>query len=160
MRKFEKISFERWQKDINSSREEYNRFELPKRQTKYSAGYDFRMPIDCTIQPGERKNLPTGVKIQMNSDEMLLLVVRGSTGVKHNVRLTNQVGVFESDFYNNETNEGHAMVSLQNEGTEPFVIKKGDRLVQGIFTKFLTVDNEETITNIRKGSNGSTNMEE
>ena len=160
MRGFEKISFERWQKDINSSLEEYNNFELPKRATKYSAGYDFRSPIACVIHPGEVKKIPTGVKIRMNEDEMMMLVVRSSTGFKYNVRMTNQVGIFESDFYNNETNEGHAMVSLQNEGTEDFIIQKGDRIVQGIFTKFLTVDGEEEITTVRKGSIGSTNKEE
>ncbi len=160
MRKFEKISFKQWKKDINSSREEYEAFELPKRHTKYSAGYDFKSPIDCVIPPGEIKKIPTGIKIMMNEDEMMMLVVRSSTGFKYNVRLTNQVGIFESDFYNNETNEGHAMVSLQNEGKEDFVIKKGDRIVQGIFVKFLMVDDEEEIVSVRKGAIGSTNKEE
>ncbi len=160
MRKFEKISFKQWKKDINTSREEYDSLELPKRQTKYSAGYDFKSPVDCVIHPGEVVKIPTGIKIRMNEDEMMMLVVRSSTGFKYNVRMTNQVGIFESDFYNNETNEGHAMVSLQNEGKEDFVIHKGDRIVQGIFVKFLTVDEEEEITTVRKGSIGSTNKEE
>ncbi len=160
MRKFEKISFNQWQKDVNSSKKEYDSFELPKRQTKYSAGYDFRMPIDDVIKPGEVKKFPTGVKIIMQQDEMLMLVVRSSIGFKHNVRMTNQIGIFESDFYNNKTNEGHAMISLQNEGDKDFVIHKGDRIVQGIFVKFLTVDDEEEITTIREGSIGSTNKEE
>ena len=142
--------------------------ELPKRQTKYSAGYDFKSPVDCVIHPGEVVKIPTGIKIRMNEDEMMMLVVRSSTGFKYNVRMTNQVGIFvspesneiKSDFYNNETNEGHAMVSLQNEGKEDFVIHKGDRIVQGIFVKFLTVDEEEEITTVRRGSIGSTNKEE
>ena len=96
----------------------------------------------------------------MQQDEMLMLVVRSSIGFKHNVRMTNQIGIFESDFYNNKTNEGHAMISLQNEGDKDFVIHKGDRIVQGIFVKFLTVDDEEEITTIREGSIGSTNKEE
>ncbi len=154
---FEKISFEQWQKDINDNREDYDSLELPRRHTKYSAAYDFKSPIDCVIKPGEIKKIPTGIKMSMNNDEMLLLVVRSSTGFKYNVRMTNQIGVFDKDYYNNESNEGHAFVSLQNEGDKDFVIKKGDRLVQGFFTKFLKVDNEEEIKDIRKGGLGSTN---
>ena len=51
----------------------------------------------------------------------------------------------------------YKFIKLQNEGTEDFVVKKGDRLCQGIFVKFLTVDNEEEITNVRTNGFGSTN---
>lgn len=159
-RYFEKISWDQWQKDISNDREVYDNHNLPKRQTKFSAGYDFESPIDFVLHPGDVKKIPTGVKIAMNEDEMLMLVVRGSIGFKHNVRMTNQVGIFESDYFNNISNEGHAWISLQNHGDEDFVIKVGDRIGQGIFTKFLTVDNEESIENERKGGFGSTNKEE
>ena len=156
-RYIEKISFEQWQKDIGKDKEVYEKHELPKRQTKYSAGYDFKSPIETTLQPGEIKKIPLGVKVTMNNDEMLMLVVRSSMGFKYNIRMTNQVGIFESDYYNNETNEGHAWISLQNHGTEDYKIKIGDRIGQGIFTKFLIVDNEEPIEMKRKGGVGSTN---
>lgn len=159
MRKFEKISWEQWQKDINNSKEDYDKHELPKRQTKYSAGYDFKSPIDFILHPKETKKIPTGVKFTMNQDEMLMLVVRSSMGFKYNVRMTNQVGIFESDYYNNVSNEGHAWISLQNEGDKDYIIKKGDGIGQGIFVKFLTVDNEEEIKNERTGGLGSTNKE-
>lgn len=159
-RYFEKISWEQWQKDIGTDEEVYTNHELPKRQTKFSAGYDFKSPIDFVLHPGDVKKIPTGVKIAMNEDEMLLLVVRSSVGFKYNVRMTNQVGIFESDYFNNESNEGHAWISLQNHSNEDFIVKKGDRIAQGIFTKFLTVDHEETIITERKGGFGSTNEEE
>ena len=47
-------------------------------------------------------------------------------------------------------------VKIQNEGENDFVIEKGMKIVQGIFTKFLTVDNEGDIDNIRNGGLGST----
>lgn len=156
MRKFEKISFEQWQKDINDDRKLYDSFELPMRQTKYSAGYDFRSPIAFILKPGEVKKVPTGVKIMMNEDEMLMLTVRSSMGFKYNVRLTNQVGIFEGDYYNNPSNEGHAWISLQNHGDKDFVVNVGDRIGQGIFQKFLTVDDEVEINNTRMGGLGST----
>lgn len=160
IRKFEKISWNQWKKDIGTTKEIYENHELPERQTTNSAGYDFRSPVDFVLHPKEVLKIPTGIKIIMNEDEVLMLVVRGSMGFKHNVRMTNQVGIFESDYYNNETNEGHAWISLQNEGTEDYVVKVGDRIAQGIFTKFLTVDNEKPIKNKRKGGFGSTNKEE
>lgn len=156
MRYFEKISFEQFKKDVKDDKGLYDEFKLPKRSTKYSAGYDFYSLYDFTLKPGEIIKLPTGVKFNMNHDEMLMLVVRSSQGFKYNVRLCNQVGIFESDYYNNENNEGHAWVRLQNHGDKDYIVKKGDAICQGIFTKFLTVDNEDEILNERKGGLGST----
>jgi len=159
MRKFEKISFEQFKKDVCDDKELYDSLMLPKRGTKYSAGYDFYSLLDFILKPNEIKKIPTGVKVQMNNDEMLMLVVRSSQGFKHNVRLCNQIGIFESDYYNNEANEGHAWLKLQNHGDKDYVVKKGDAICQGIFTKFLTVDEEEEIINERKGGIGSTSEE-
>ncbi len=159
MRKFEKISFSQWQKDINDDRVAYDNLKIPERQTKYSVGYDFVSPIPFVLHPGEVKKIPTGIKIAMENDDAFFIVVRSSIGFKYNVRMTNQIGVFESDYYNNCTNEGHAWVSLQNHGQQDFIVKAGDRLVQGIFTKYLTVDNEENILKTRTGGFGSTNEE-
>ncbi len=159
-RYFEKISFEQFKKDCSDDIELYNSYSLPKRSTKYSAGYDFFSLYDFVLKPNEIKKIPTGVKICMNKDEMLMLVVRSSMEFKYNVRMCNQIGIFESDYYNNSNNEGHAWLKLQNEGDKDYIVKKGDAICQGIFTKFLTVDNEEKIINERKGGLGSTNKEE
>lgn len=156
---FEKISFEQFKIDIEDNLELYNSYSLPKRCTKNSAGYDFFSIFDFSLKPGEIMKIPTGIKFSMNNDEMLMLVVRSSMGFKYNVRMCNQIGIFESDYYNNENNEGHAWLKLQNEGSIDYVVKKGDAICQGIFTKFLTVDNEEEIKLTRKGGLGSTNKE-
>lgn len=158
-RKFEKISLQQFIKDTNLTKQDYNNYKLPTRSTKYSAGYDFESPINFTLKPNERKKIPLGVKVQMNNDEMLMLVVRSSQGFKYNVRMCNQVGIFESDYYNNESNEGHMWVALQNHGTADYIVKQGDRICQGIFTKFLTIDDEQTIKNTRQGGIGSTDKE-
>ena len=159
MRKFEKISFEQYKKDVCDNLEDYNNFNLPKRSTKYSAGYDFEASQNYVIKPNEIVKIPTGIKVTMNQDEMLMIVVRSSMGFKYNVRMCNQVGIIESDYYNNESNEGHMWVSLQNHGTNDYIINKGDKFAQGIFVKFLTVDNEEEIKTERKGGFGSTTKE-
>ncbi len=157
MRKFEKISLKQFIKDTNLTKKEYNEYNIPKRSTKHSAGYDFESIIDFTLKPNEVKKIPLGIKVAMNNDEMLMLVVRSSQGFKYNVRMCNQIGIFESDYYNNIDNEGHMWLALQNHGKKNYVVKKGDRICQGIFTKFLTVDNEQEITKERIGGVGSTN---
>ncbi len=67
---------------------------------------------DIVIKPREIVKIPTGYKANFNSDEGLLLIMRSGLGFKYNLRLTNQVGVIESDYYNNETNKGHMWVSI------------------------------------------------
>ena len=155
-RGFEKISYPQFCVDISDNKEIYEEYNLPARSTKYSAGYDFWALEDIIIKPGETKKIPTGVKVYMNRDEMLMLVVRSSMGFKYNIRLCNQVGIIESDYYNNASNEGHIWIRLQNHGNDDFLIKKGDAYIQGIFTKFLFVDNEVKIETERAGGFGST----
>lgn len=157
MRCFEKVSFEEFKKRTNLSLEDYNYYNLPKRSTKHSAGYDFEVLNDFTIKSKEIVKIPTGIKANMNEDEVLMLFIRSSLGFKYNFRMCNQVGIIDSDYYNNPDNEGHIFICIQNEGNEEKSFKKGDKIVQGIFTKFLTTLNEEEITNKRNGGIGSTN---
>lgn len=157
MRGFEKISFNQFCKDICNNKKMYEEYNLPMRSTKNSAGYDFFALQDYIIKPNDIIKIPLGVKVYMQADEVLLLVIRSSMGFKYNVRLTNQVGIIDSDYYNNADNEGHMWLCLQNEGKSDFIIKKGDKILQGIFIKYLTVDNEKNIENIRIAGIGSTN---
>lgn len=144
MRKFEKISFEQFKKDIVDDKELYNEYNLPKRSTSSAAGYDFFSLINYTLSPGEILKIPTGIKACFNFDEVLFLIERSSMGFKYNIRMCNQVGVIDSDYYNNKSNEGHIWIILQNEGDQDYIIKKGDGIAQGIFLKYLTIDNEDS----------------
>ena len=108
--------------------------------------------------PGEVKRIPTGVKVVMNDDEALFLYVRSSMGFKYNVRLTNQVGIVDKDYYGNPDNDGHMWVSLQNHGDKEFCVSKGTAFCQGIFMKYLLTDDDEVST-IRVSGIGSTNKE-
>ena len=159
MRKFEKISFKQFRKDVCDSKELYDKIELPKRSTSHSAGYDIKSIEDVIIKPNEAKSIKTGLKVCMNEDEVLYIYVRSSLGFKYNITLMNSVGVIDSDFYNNPDNEGHFQVKLINHGDKDFVVHIGDRIAQGVFMKYLIVDDEEIVENIRKGGIGSTNKE-
>ncbi len=142
-RYFEKIKYEQFKNDISDDKKLYEEYNLPKRETKYAAGYDFYALFDFTLKPGEIKKIPTGVKVNMEGDEVLLLVDRSSQGFKYNVRFCNQVGVIDKDYYSNPNNDGHMWIRIQNEGDKDYVVKKGDGICQGMFMKYLTVDNEK-----------------
>ena len=157
-RYFEKISFEQFKKDIKDDINLYEEYKLPIRKTKNSVGYDFLAIEDFEILPGEIKKIPTGYKANFLNDEMLMLVVRSSMGFKYNIRMCNQVGIIDSDFYNNSDNEGHMFVALQNEGDKTYHVAKGEAYAQGIFTKFLTCGDE--VEDERIGGLGSTNKKE
>ena len=155
---FEKISFDQFKKDIKDDIDLYNEFSLPERKTKYSAGYDFAAIEGFELNPGEIKKIPLGVKAKVMEDEYLMIVVRSSMGFKHNVRMTNQVGIVDYDYYNNPENEGHIWLSLENHGDKVFKVEKGNGICQGIISKYYTTS--DTVTNERIGGYGSTDRKE
>lgn len=156
MRKFCVISNKQFDIDFNGIDARYDDIFIPKRNTMYSAGYDFYIPYDLTIKSGEIVKIPTGIKVMLNSDEFLGIYIRSSLGFKYNLRMCNQVGIIDSDYYDNIDNEGHIFVKLKNEGDSDIVLKKNDRFVQGIIQKFYVVDNEDNLMNTRVGGIGST----
>lgn len=129
--------------------------QLPTRATAHSAGYDFYSPVSVTIQPNEMTMIWTDVKVHMYYDNVLLIVPRSSMG-KHPVVIANGTGVIDSDYYGNESTDGNIGFRLLNLGKAPYEIKVGDRIGQGIFTKFGTVKDDH-ITTKRTGGYGSTN---
>ena len=156
-RYFEKISFEQFKNDVCDDKLIYNKFKLPNRSTKNSAGYDFFSLFDFSLKPGEIMKIPTGIKVNMENNDVLFLVVRSSMGFKYNVRMCNQVGIIDADYYNNADNEGHIMVALMNMGTEAITIPQGERIAQGIFYNYLTVDDDDKVAKaVRGGGFGST----
>ena len=155
MKKFEIISINQFNKDFKNIDTKYEDIIIPKRSTKFSAGYDFYMPYDLTIKKNEVVLIPTGIKVMLNSDEFLGIYIRSSLGFKYNLRMCNQVGIIDSDYYNNSSNEGHIFVKLKNEGDNDIILKKYDRYVQGIIQKYYIVDNEKEIEDIRVGGIGS-----
>ena len=151
MRDFEKISFEQFKKDVEDNKELYNNIKIPQRDSDATAGYDICILNDIELKPNEILKLPTGLKCYFEKDEVLLLIVRSSMGFKYNIRLCNQVGVIDADYYNNKDNEGHIWIRIQNEGEKTVKFTKGEALVQGIFLKYLTTKSDETL-NLERGS--------
>ena len=126
---------------------------LPTRATKCSVAYDFYSPVTVTIPPMQSVMIWTDVKAEFNTDEALLINVRSSMG-KHPIMIANTQGWIESDYYANPDNDGNIGVRLFNLGTEPYVVRVGDRIAQGMFVKYLIADNGNTDTE-RLGGFGS-----
>ena len=158
IRGFEKVStleFKKRAQTLSMSPERlYNDIILPTRATLGSAGYDFHTITKFTLRPGETKVLPTGIKAYMDFDEYLSIHIRSSLALKHGIVLVNQVGIVDADYYNNSDNEGHIMIAIKNTSDTPYVFEKGDKVAQGIFHKYLLVDDDHTDT-VRKGGIGS-----
>ena len=66
-------------------------------------------------------------------------------------------GIIESDYYENETNDGHLMFIYYNFFPTDTIIKKGEACGQAYFQKFLKADND-LATGIRRGGFGSTSI--
>ena len=147
MRKFEFV------KRLKDEHEGY--WRLPERATKGSAGYDFYNPKKVICKSHEITMIPTGVKVQMNGGEVLLLVNRSSNPKKKGLIIPNSVGVIDSDYYNNEDNEGEMSFAFYNINDTDTIIEQGEKLGQGIFMNYgTTVD--DNASGLRVGGFGST----
>lgn len=135
--------------------DETNQDLLPARETAHAAGYDLKASRDVTIEPGQIELVPTGVKAYMLPDEVLYLFDRSSNSRKRGLVLINSVGVIDHDYYNNPSNEGLIMAQFKNITDEPVTIHRGDRIVQGVFAKYLITD-DDAADGERIGGFGST----
>ena len=159
--KFEFVSFDNFKSsfddlDEKTLKEMYDNLKKPARATKGSAGYDFYLPIDITLNPGETIKIPTGIRVSMLENYVLKIYPRSGLGFKYRLQLNNTVGIIDSDYYYSD-NEGHIFAKITNDSNENKVLslKKGDAFMQGIFVEYgITFDDD--VTSIRNGGFGST----
>jgi dUTP pyrophosphatase len=128
---------------------------LPVRATAHAAGYDLSAAETITLQPGEIKLVPTGLKAYMQAGEVLYLYDRSSNPKKKGIVLINSVGVIDGDYYNNPNNEGHIFAQMRNITDQVVTVEKGERVVQGVFAPYLIVDGDQA-EGERTGGFGST----
>lgn len=130
--------------------------QLPKRGSINSAGYDICTPVDIIIPPyGVSDVIQTDIKAYMLDDEVLEIYPRSSLGFKKGLMLINTVGIIDSDYYSNTENDGNIGFKFKNLTDKEVVIKVGERVMQGIFKKYLIAD-DDNVTSIRTGGIGST----
>ena len=159
--KFEKISKEQWRKDFgdNSDHDFDEVLEdtlLPNRATKGSAGYDIVTPYNIVLQPSEEIVVQTGLKCRIENGWFMGIFPKSGLGFKYYARLANTVGIIDSDYYNNEKNEGHILVKIRNEGETEMTIEAHKGICQAIFIPY-GIDEGDDSKGVRKGGFGSTN---
>lgn len=163
--KFEKVSFDQFQKDWADTfgaaeeaglKEIYEGIRLPQRATAGSAGYDFYSPLAFALQPGESIKIPTGVRVRMREDWVLTCYPRSGLGFKYRLQLNNTVGVIDSDYYDSD-NEGHMFCKLTNDSREGKVLEvaAGSGFMQGIFLQY-GITEDDAAEAKRNGGFGST----
>ena len=129
---------------------------MPKRATKNSAGYDIYTPVDILIPAhGFSDVILTDIKAYMGEDEVLKLYPRSSIGFKKKLMLVNTTGIIDSDYYENPDNDGNIGFAFYNISDVDVFIKAGERVLQGIFTKYLITE-DDNADEVRTGGTGST----
>lgn len=163
--KFEKVTEKQFSEDLKKCLpvvdhdcilQIWNSIELPRRATTGSAGYDFSMPIDIILEPGETALIPTGIRAKIDNGWMLALFPRSGLGFKYRLQLDNTVGIIDSDYYHS-LNEGHIMAKVTNDTKDgkTLILNAGDRFMQGIFLPF-GITSDDTAAGDRNGGFGST----
>lgn len=170
--RFEKVSFEQYKKNVWKSLEveldklsdielkevndltkkEYDDIILPKRAYKGSAGYDIYSPVNFSLESGQSIFIWTGIKVHLDANKALFIYPRSSLGIKYKTHLTNTIGLVDADYIFSD-NEGHIGISLTNDSKHPntLVVKKGDRIAQGVIQKYYTVDDDTPSLGRRTG---------
>lgn len=102
--------------------------ELPRYETEQSAGMDLRAAVPeeepVTLAPGERALVPTGLQIALPTGHEGQVRPRSGLAVRHGVTVLNAPGTIDADY------RGEVKVILVNHGSEPFVIRRGERIAQ------------------------------
>ena len=98
----------------------------PYRATKHAVCYDCFSPIDVTIAPESTELVFINFKAYCNTDEGYILASTSGLG-KKGIILANGIGIIESDYADNENNDGNIGFMLFNHGKNPYEIKVGDK---------------------------------
>ena len=104
---------------------------LPQYQTLGSAGMDLPAAIENTkvISPRERVLIPTGFSLALPSSLEAQIRPRSGLALKNGVTVLNAPGTIDSDY------RGEISILLINHGSEPFVIRRGDRIAQMVIAQ-------------------------
>lgn len=125
---------------------------LPVYQTEGSAGADLKACLDepITLMPGERRLIPTGMRIELPEGVEAQIRARSGLSIKHGITMINGVGTVDSDY------RGEWNVPMVNLGSEPYTIHDGDRIAQAVFAKYERAEFTlvETVNETERGGGG------
>ena len=125
---------------------------LPSYSTEQSAGMDLRAWLQepVTLQPLERKLIPTGVYIELPQGYECQIRPRSGLALKRGLTVLNTPGTIDADY------RGEVGVILVNLGNEPQVIENGERVCQMVVARHESVEwvPVETLDESERGAGG------
>ena len=109
---------------------------LPEFATVDSAGMDLRAHLEApvTLQPGERRLIPTGLHIALPHGLEAQVRPRSGLAYKHGITVLNSPGTIDADY------RGDVGVILINHGQEAFEVAPGDRIAQLVVARYERFD--------------------
>lgn len=126
--------------------------ELPFYATPQAAGMDLKANIDSvwTLQPMERKLIPTGLKIQLPEGCEAQVRPRSGLALKHGITVLNAPGTIDADY------RGEIGVILINLGQEAFEIQPGERIAQLVIARYEKAEwkEVEVLNETNRGAGG------
>jgi dUTP diphosphatase len=104
---------------------------LPQYMTEGSSGMDLFacLQTELTLQPGERRLIPTGVSVAIPEGFEGQVRPRSGLAIRNGIGLINAPGTIDADY------RGEVGVLLINFGNEPFTVSNGDRIAQMIISR-------------------------
>ena len=125
---------------------------LPKYESEQAAGMDIRCNISepITLQPLERKLIPTGLFIELPVGYEAQIRPRSGLALKRGLTVLNTPGTIDADF------RGEVGVILINLSGEAQTIEPGERICQMVIAKHETpeVVEVEELSETERGAGG------
>lgn len=97
---------------------------LPAYATAHAAGLDVVAAEDVTLAPGARHAVATGFAIAIPVGYEVQVRPRSGLALKNGITCLNTPGTIDADY------RGEVRVILANLGSEPFEVKRGERIAQ------------------------------
>ena len=101
-----------------------NGLPAPSYATDGAAGLDVVAAEDVTLAPGARHAVATGFAVAIPEGYEVQVRPRSGLALKHGITCLNTPGTIDHDY------RGEVKVILANLGSEPFEVKRGERVAQ------------------------------
>ncbi|MEI6079310.1 MAG: dUTP diphosphatase [bacterium] len=136
--------------DVKIKRLPGNDLPLPEYKTIGSSGFDMSAFIDKdeVLEPGQIKLIPTGLMFEIPLGYEMEIRPRSGLAAKNGISIVNTPGTIDSDY------RGEVKIILINHSKENFVIKRGERIAQGVLktvTHANLIETDELSDTIRAG---------
>lgn len=120
---------------------------IPTKAHEHDAGFDIKSPVDCTVAAGSSAIIDTGVHIELPLGTVGMLKSKSGLNVKHGIV---SEGVIDAGY------TGSICVKLYNHSSEPYSVKRGDKITQLVILPYVYTEIEQagSLEETERGNNG------